>query len=74
MYELNNDLYAQMSKGIESSKVVLVFVTKNYGDKVNGDNPMDNCKLEFDHSSTYILFYIACILNRRYISLGLSMS
>ena len=44
------DIVSSMAAGIENCKVVLVFITKNYYDKVNGDNLSDNCLLEFDHT------------------------
>ena len=31
-------------------QVVLVFITRNYVNKVTGDNASDNCKLEFNHA------------------------
>ena len=39
-----------MALGIEGSKLVLVFITKEYADKVNGKAAkqlLDNCFLEF---------------------------
>ena len=40
----------QMCRGIDNAKVVLVFITKRYCDKVGGDNEGDNCKLEFNYA------------------------
>lgn len=47
---MSDDIVNQMADGIEKTKVVLVFVTKRYAAKVNGSNPQDNCRLEFDHA------------------------
>lgn len=48
--KMSGDIVKQMAEGIEKTKVVLVFITKRYADKVNGNNEMDNCRLEFDHA------------------------
>jgi hypothetical protein len=40
----------RMTQGIESSKVFIVFVTRNYMNKVNGNESRDNCKLEFNYA------------------------
>ena len=37
----------QMSSGIQRSATVAVFITQAYLEKVNGDDPKDNCKKEF---------------------------
>ena len=39
----------QLYKGINSTAIVVVYITKAYVDKVNGDNMTDNCLLEFMH-------------------------
>ena len=39
-----------MVEGIESSDVIVVFVTEAYRDKVNTDNGRDNCRFEFKHA------------------------
>ncbi|XP_063682406.1 uncharacterized protein LOC134817197 [Bolinopsis microptera] len=49
--KLSGNIMDQMAKGIETSKVVLVFLTRNYVSKVTGDNASDNCKLEFNHAA-----------------------
>lgn len=40
----------QISEGIENAKVVVVFVTEQYYNKVNGDDSSDYCKLEFEYA------------------------
>eukprot|EP00794_Sanderia_malayensis_P011111 gene11111-12281_t len=47
---MSGDIIHQMAAGIEKTKVVLVFVTKRYCEKVNAGSPGDNCELEFDHA------------------------
>jgi len=42
-----------MANGIDNSSCILVFITKKYMDKVNGDNEEDNCKLEFNYASRH---------------------
>lgn len=39
-----------MADGIDRSHTCVVFVTKNYHDKVNGDNEGDNCQKEFHYA------------------------
>jgi hypothetical protein len=41
-----------MFNGIDSSRVVLLCLTKRYLEKVDGSNFMDNCYLELMYSST----------------------
>ena len=36
-----------MSEGIQETKVVIVFITRKYYEKVNGENSLDNCRREF---------------------------
>lgn len=40
----------EMTRGIDNSKVIVVFVTKSYIKKVNGKNPNDSCKIEFNYA------------------------
>lgn len=42
--EMEGDMNEKMSRGIDDSRVVIVFVTKGYIAKVNSDNANDNCK------------------------------
>ena len=41
----------KMSQGIEQSKSVIVFITRKYHEKVNGEDAGDNCQLEFNYAS-----------------------
>jgi hypothetical protein len=36
-----------MCRGIDNAKVILVFITDRYCQKVGGDNESDNCQMEF---------------------------
>ena len=47
---LRGNIDTQMAKGIEQTKCVIVFITQKYYDKVNGEIPDDNCRLEFSHA------------------------
>ena len=47
---LRGDIDKQMTKGIEQTKCVIVFITQKYYDKVNGEIANDNCYLEFSHA------------------------
>ena len=48
--KLRGDIIEKITKGIEQTKCVIVFMTQKYYDKVNGDDPKDYCKLEFRHA------------------------
>ena len=45
--QMEGDIVERMSEGIENSSTCVVFVTKNYHDKVNSKKLADNCKKEF---------------------------
>lgn len=47
---LCGDIDDQIAEGIEKTECVIVFMTKNYHNKVNGKIANDNCKLEFSHA------------------------
>jgi hypothetical protein len=50
---LDSDLNNEMSNGIDRSRLVIVFITRAYIDKVQGYGPRgldDNCKAEFEYS------------------------
>jgi hypothetical protein len=47
---LIGDILYQITSAIEKSKVILVFITKDYHDKVNSINERDYCLLEFRHA------------------------
>jgi len=47
---MHGNIPMMMANGIDKTQLVLVFVTAEYRDKVNGDSENDNCKLEFQHA------------------------
>lgn len=48
---MDRDINNQMTEGIDTSRVVAVFVTQTYLSKVAGENGLDdNCKGEFDYA------------------------
>ena len=47
---IRGDIDDRMTEGIENTKCVIVFMTQKYHDKVNGNVPDDNCRLEFSHA------------------------
>ena len=50
---MRGNINKQMTQGIDGAASVVVFVTKRYITKANGDGPNgedDNCKFEFDYS------------------------
>ncbi|RYH20274.1 TIR domain-containing protein [archaeon] len=48
--KLVGNILAQMCNGIDRTKCVIVFITKNYVDKVSSENANDNCQLEFSYA------------------------
>jgi hypothetical protein len=48
---MTGDIMQQMAAGIDNTKVVLVFITQRYAQKVGGTNQADNCKLEFQYAT-----------------------
>ena len=46
--KLNGEIYTQMTNGIEKSQCVVVFMTEEYMNKVNGDETRDPCRFEFN--------------------------
>ena len=42
----------EMTRGIDNSDVIVVFVTKAYIEKVASSNHSDNCKIEFNYAHT----------------------
>ena len=50
---MRGNILQAMTRGIDSSDVILVFVTQNYIDKVNSDNDSDNVRREFMYASQY---------------------
>eukprot|EP01036_Dinobryon_divergens_P058556 gene58556-78108_t len=43
----------QMFKGIDTSQLVLVFITQRYRDKLASENAGDNCRKEFMYADTH---------------------
>ena len=48
---LGGNIDVEMAKGIEQSLGMIVFITRRYYEKVNGENAGDNCQKEFQHAS-----------------------
>lgn len=48
--EMKDDINSAMADGIDGSKLVVVFVTKEYMEKINGNNNNDNCKREYGYA------------------------
>ena len=47
---MTGNIIERMCEGVDNTKLVLVFVTKTYEEKVGGSNGTDCCKLEFNYS------------------------
>ena len=47
---MQGNIHDAMTEGIEKTKCVIVFLTKKYIEKVNGNDETDNCKLEFNYA------------------------
>jgi hypothetical protein len=48
---MKGEIVDQMTSGIDDAQVVVVFITKNYMEKVGGANgSTDNCKIEFSYA------------------------
>lgn len=47
---INGNIRFKMAEGIDNTKCVVVFITKEYRDKVNGIDMKDNCKYEFTYA------------------------
>ena len=45
--EMAGNIAERMSEGIEQTKAVIIFLTRKYYEKVNGENALDSCKREF---------------------------
>jgi len=48
--KIDGNIRYKMAEGIDNTKCVVVFVTKEYRDKVNGLDMKDNCKYEFSYA------------------------
>ena len=59
---MQDDVVIQMTRGIDESACIIVFVTKAYIDKVNSGNDADNCFKEFmyDLKSWIECFFRLC--------------
>ena len=44
------DTVKEVSKRLEQTRGVIIFITKTYYEKVNGENTMETCKLEFNYA------------------------
>ncbi|KAF0690264.1 Aste57867_18338 [Aphanomyces stellatus] len=49
--KMEGSVKKQMVRGIDNARVIVVFVTQRYIDKVGGDNAEDNCQLEFNYAA-----------------------
>jgi hypothetical protein len=50
---MEGNIVKQMTSGIENSAVIVVFITQRYIDKVDSDNPNDNCQVEFFYARNH---------------------
>jgi len=50
--KIEGNIRYKMAEGIDNTKCVVVFITKEYRDKVNGIDMRDNAKYEFTYSMT----------------------
>ena len=48
--KIDGNIRYKMAEGIDNTKCVVVFITKEYRDKVNGLDMKDNCKYEFSYA------------------------
>lgn len=48
--QMDGNIRFRMAEGIDNTKCVVVFITKEYRDKVNGIDMTDNCKYEFSYA------------------------
>ena len=49
--DLVGNIDVEMAQGIDQTKGVIIFITRRYYEKVNGENAGDNCKKEFQYAS-----------------------
>ncbi|KAF0685615.1 Aste57867_22544 [Aphanomyces stellatus] len=49
--KMEGNVKKQMIHGIDNARVIVVFVTQRYIDKVGGSNAEDNCQLEFNYAA-----------------------
>jgi hypothetical protein len=48
--EIDGNIRFKMAEGIDNTSCIVVFITKEYRDKVNGVDMKDNCKYEFTYA------------------------
>ena len=48
--KIDGNIRYKMAEGIDNTKCFIVFITKEYRDKVNGIDMKDNCKYEFTYA------------------------
>jgi hypothetical protein len=48
--KIDGNIRFKIAEGIDNTKCVVVFITKEYSDKVNGFDMKDNCKYEFTYA------------------------
>jgi endonuclease YncB( thermonuclease family) len=48
--QLTGNIRFKMAEGIDNTKCAIVFITREYRDKVNGIDMKDNCKYEFSYA------------------------
>jgi hypothetical protein len=48
--KIDGNIRFKMAEGIDNTKCVVVFITKEYREKVNGVDMKDNCKYEFTYA------------------------
>jgi len=48
--KIEGNIRFKMAEGIDNTKCIVVFITKEYRDKVNGLDMKDNCKYEFTYA------------------------
>ena len=47
---MKGNIVKQMTSGIDNAQCVLVFITRNYVEKVGSSNANDNCQIEFEYA------------------------
>jgi len=52
--KLTGNIRFKMAEGIDNTKCIVVFITREYRDKVNGIDMKDNCKYEFSYAVNQI--------------------
>mmetsp|Transcript_29591 Transcript_29591/g.32225 ORF Transcript_29591/g.32225 Transcript_29591/m.32225 type:complete len:559 (+) Transcript_29591:45-1721(+) len=48
---MTGNIRDKMAEGIENTKLILVFITEKYRNKVNSNNAIDNCYFEFNYAT-----------------------